>query len=283
MQLKMDVESKIRKILTDIDKCSDENDDKMTSEENIFENEQSFVATPVYMQPSIQITPATYFHPPNTPMIHLVSQLNSIQRLKPRYCNRRGRRPRSKQVVVERKLPLLPNKVESGHQIVRMNIISQDKPTSGDQIIFDKNIKTENHSIFISQDQPSILNPVFREESQCTTDIVTKSLRNNEVDMELTNNDTLISTAPTSPSRILKESDNQWINSEVADYSLSSLLGHLESPMKTNSTAGSLTGDDSRLSQDVDAQLQSLLTESSVDFAANFADLAAQVTKEIKK
>lgn len=50
----------------------------------------------------------------------------SIQRLKPRYCNRRGRRPRPRQVVVERKLPLLPNvKSETGRQIVQMNIISQ--------------------------------------------------------------------------------------------------------------------------------------------------------------
>ncbi|XP_018573736.1 protein cramped [Anoplophora glabripennis] len=280
VQLKRAMESKIRKMLTDIDKCTDEAEDKMTTE-NIFENEQSFVAAPVYIQPNIQLSPATYFHPPNTQMVHLVSQINSIQRLKPRYCNRRGRRPRSKPVVVERKLPLLPNKMESGHQIVRMNIISQES-TSTEQINFDtKNVKPENH-IFINQDQP-LSNPVFPEESHCATDIISKSLSNSDVVLQLANdNNILPSTAPSSPSRILKE-DNQWINSEVADYSLSSLLGHLESPIKANASVSNLTNDDSRLSQDVDAQISSLLTESSLDFSANFADLAAQVTNESGK
>lgn len=45
--------------------------------------------------------------------------------MQPRYCNRKGR-PRSKQVVVERKLPLLANKADSGRQIVQMNIVSQE-------------------------------------------------------------------------------------------------------------------------------------------------------------
>lgn len=55
---------------------------------------------------------------------------------------------------------------------------------------------------------------------------------------------------PPSPSRILKENENQWFNSEVADFSLSSFLGHLDSPVKPT-TAPSTTGDESRLSQDV--------------------------------
>lgn len=37
-----------------------------------------------------------------------------------------------------------------------------------------------------------------------------------------------------SPSVILKENESEWISSEVADFSLSSFLGHLESPMKGN-------------------------------------------------
>lgn len=41
--------------------------------------------------------------------------------------------------------------------------------------------------------------------------------------------------------KILKENENQWISSDVADYSLSSLLGHLDCPTKTN--------DDTRLSE----------------------------------
>lgn len=91
-------------------------------------------------------------------------------------------------------------------------------------------------------------------------------------------------TSPTSPSRILKENENQWLNAEVADFSLSSFLGHLDSPMKTSQTGGAINDDNTRLSltQDVDAHLQSLLTETSLDYTAKFADLAAQVT-DIKK
>lgn len=54
-------------------------------------------------------------------------------------------------------------------------------------------------------------------------------------------------TPPTSPSRILKENDNQWLNSEVVDFSLSSLLGQLESPIKNQPQAVISSIDDSRL------------------------------------
>ncbi|XP_018327452.1 protein cramped [Agrilus planipennis] len=91
------------------------------------------------------------------------------------------------------------------------------------------------------------------------------------------------STPPASPSRILKEIENQWITAEVADFSLSSFLGHLESPAKPDRVSPSpQVADDSRLSQDVDAHLQSLFSENSVDYMAKFADLAAQVTSEKK-
>lgn len=61
-------------------------------------------------------------------------------------------------------------------------------------------------------------------------------------------------TPPSSPSRILKENENQWLNSEVADFSLSSFLGHLDSPMKTPQTNPVMTNDDNTrlsLTQDV--------------------------------
>lgn len=58
-------------------------------------------------------------------------------------------------------------------------------------------------------------------------------------------------TPPTSPSRILKENDNNWLNSEVADFSLSSFLGHLESPMKPAQPSTSTAPEDNHLSQDV--------------------------------
>lgn len=60
--------------------------------------------------------------------------------------------------------------------------------------------------------------------------------------------DGIQNSAPPSPSRLLKENDNQWLNSEVADFSLSSFLGHLESPVKATQSAASIAGD---VSQDV--------------------------------
>lgn len=41
-------------------------------------------------------------------------------------------------------------------------------------------------------------------------------------------------TPSASPMRFLKENENQWLDSEIGDYSFSSLLGHLESPTKLN-------------------------------------------------
>ncbi|XP_071452983.1 protein cramped-like [Hetaerina americana] len=88
-------------------------------------------------------------------------------------------------------------------------------------------------------------------------------------------------TPPSSPSRILEETDGQWINSEVADFSLSSLLGHLDSPLKPSSTVTPGAADDLRLSSDVEAQLQCLMSENSVDYMAKFADLAAQIASDV--
>ncbi|KDR16417.1 hypothetical protein L798_09323 [Zootermopsis nevadensis] len=82
-------------------------------------------------------------------------------------------------------------------------------------------------------------------------------------------------TPPSSPLRILKEADNQWLNSEVADFSLSSFLGHLESPLKPATNVQNT--EDTRLFSDVEAQLQCLMSENSIDYMAKFADLAAQI------
>ncbi|KAG5892369.1 hypothetical protein JTB14_035983 [Gonioctena quinquepunctata] len=259
-QLKKAMESKIRKILTDIDKCTEEAEEKIVTEENMFES-ASLASSAVYIQPKISIPGVSYFQQHTTqssPMVRIVSQIDSIKRLTPRYCNRKGRKPRSKQVVVERKLPLLPNNVESGHQIVRMNIIPKEE----------SNLESTIRDIGF--DNPTTTSTDFAHQDPKTDDILGESLKSSGIDLE-----------PSSPSRILKEEENQWISAEVGDYSLSSLLGHLESPMKTSAPA-SLMGDDSRMSQDVDAQLHSLLTQSSVDFSASFADLAAQVVNDTK-
>lgn len=81
-------------------------------------------------------------------------------------------------------------------------------------------------------------------------------------------------TPPSSPSRILKEGEGQWLTSEVTDFSLSSFLGHLESPLKPN---GTTVGDDIHISTDVESHFQSLMTESSLDYTAKFADLAEKI------
>ncbi|KAI4463285.1 cramped protein [Holotrichia oblita] len=316
-----------------------------------------------------RLSPSILFRRPSSPNDILREQLDSIQRLKPRYCNRRGRRPRSKPVIVERKLPILANKVENGRQIVQMNIISQDNLTSTQRPIVPK-IQFEN----LNQESnlPNKLNPQYgsASASSSASTIVTNITFNNEViqtttktdqltrtyvavtsteengvehsvyttqanALDISDNATTLSrvgsptsisnllqmaleshgagnvmqtsevkedgsinfvgllsqnmstgnTPPTSPSRILKENENQWLNSEVADFSLSSFLGHLDSPMKTAQGNTAIAGDDNTrlsLAQDVDAHLQSLLTETSLDYTAKFADLAAQVT-DIKK
>lgn len=48
--------------------------------------------------------------------------------MRPKYCNRKGRPVRSKHVVVERMLPLLPKPPVNGHSIVTMKVISQITP-----------------------------------------------------------------------------------------------------------------------------------------------------------
>ncbi|CAH0775585.1 unnamed protein product [Bemisia tabaci] len=82
-----------------------------------------------------------------------------------------------------------------------------------------------------------------------------------------------------SPTRLLKDDENNWLSSEVGDFSFSSFLGHLESsPMKSSSN-----NEESKLMSDVEAQLQCLMSENSVDYTAKFADLAAQIAADTKK
>ncbi|XP_017783762.1 PREDICTED: protein cramped [Nicrophorus vespilloides] len=284
---------------------------------------------PIIIQP--KKFPPTIFRRPISPNDNLRAQIDSIQKLRPRYCNRKGRRPRSKQVVVERKLPLLANKADSGRQIVQMNIISQD--ITMPRQIAPKIVPQIENSVLLNECNSTFveatLTPVAVTSNQITGTYAISSLEENNINSEhimdnattpsrvgsptsisnlldlalqshvsnggvkenitsfvgiLSENNIATSTPPTSPSRILKENENQWLNSEVADFSFSSFLGHLESPMKATQSTSTITNDDSRLglTQDVDAQLQSLLTESSLDYTAKFADLAAQMTDSKK-
>lgn len=54
-----------------------------------------------------------------------------LQKFRPRYCNRRGRSVRSKNVVVQRMLPLLP-KAPNGHAMVTLKVIPQTSQLSGE-------------------------------------------------------------------------------------------------------------------------------------------------------
>ncbi|KAK0162856.1 hypothetical protein PV327_006598 [Microctonus hyperodae] len=78
----------------------------------------------------------------------------------------------------------------------------------------------------------------------------------------------------TSATQILKEGEGQWLNSEVADYSLSSFLGQFESPIKGSQRSQLEV---SRPSSDVVSQMQGLMGENSVDYMAKFANLASQI------
>ncbi|XP_077293210.1 cramped chromatin regulator [Arctopsyche grandis] len=89
-----------------------------------------------------------------------------------------------------------------------------------------------------------------------------------------------------SPSHLLKENDEHWLTSGVGDFSLSSFLGHLEgtplTSVKTDASS-SLKDSSSAPSSHVDTQLQCLMSETSIDYMAKFADLAAQVAADNSK
>lgn len=80
---------------------------------------------------------------------------------------------------------------------------------------------------------------------------------------------------PASPSTLLKDDESQWLNTE--DFSLSSFLGHLESPMKATSDPSQDNHQPTSISSDVETHMQCLMTDSSLDYVAKFADLAAQI------
>ncbi|XP_044749049.1 protein cramped [Coccinella septempunctata] len=211
-----------------------------------------------------------------TPPVHLIAQLDSIEKLKPKYSIRKGRRLITKQLVVERELPLMP-KASSGHQIVCMNIISRGGKNSSHQTSVG-NGEQETDTGAIECDTDNNFEQVVCMEEDCrrfSEVIENKSadtnMNANEMDgtYQPNNLDALLDpTRSLSPSVLLKENENQWISSDVADFSLSSFLGHLESPMKSHED----------VTEDVvDCQFRSLLTENSFDYTAKFADLANKV------
>lgn len=225
----------------------------------------------------------------------------------PRYCNRKGR-PRTKQVVVERRLPLLANKADSG-RIVQMNIISKDVAVSQPRPIAARQLpaETSNHDQIstnstatfstvdisspevrstqvsntlqvVQSDQSQIhiesqsdnggINNDLLDNATTLSRVSSPTSISNLLDMALENTDgnvdrqrgdgitnfvgllsDRVDTPSCSPSRLLKENDNQWINAEVQDFSFSSFLGHLDSsPVKTTSVNNIVNSEDTRMS-----------------------------------
>lgn len=102
-----------------------------------------------------------------------------------------------------------------------------------------------------------------------------------------------LSTPPMSPFKLAPAApDPTWLNGESSDFSLSTLLNTLDSPLKAvtqvepprvvpeapilaleTSTMDSI----SRMAPDVDTHLQCLMNENSIDYVAKFADLAAKI------
>lgn len=75
----------------------------------------------------------------------------------------------------------------------------------------------------------------------------------------------------------------QWLNNEGSNLSLGALLNSFESPLKAAALPTGPPDSNSNLESrlpDVESHLQSLMNESSLDYASKFADLAAQIARQ---
>lgn len=221
-----------------------------------------------------------------------LNTLKQLQTFRPKFCNRRGR-SRSRGVFVQRLLPLLPKSTPkpvvvalkviapSSSQQIPVQVGGEIKDTPVDTSVAGTSIVSSNEGAHHIESSSGLLTQK-NETSASITELVPKNtedpLSSNTFrgilgsgsEGDLGDDDT----PPTSPSRILKEGESQWLNSEVTDFSLSSFLGHLESPLKSN---GATSSDDIQISTDVESHFQSLMTESSLDYTAKFADLAEKI------
>lgn len=170
--------------------------------------------------------------------------------------------------MVERKLALQPNRLDNKHQLVTMNIVSHSQTNSlnsNDINIDNNNIRDLQTPIFaISSNNDNDTNDddgIIKTNSDNVNNNIEKLMNeqpssnhknfNGNKLFFIINRYCLIilfvgllseqnssSALPISIAKILREDDdNQWGTSDVTDFSLSSFLGHLESPDKTtNST-----------------------------------------------
>jgi len=177
-----------------------------------------------------------------------------LDKFKTRFC-KRGRTVRQKSLVIQRVLPI----------VSASNIPSENLTTDASKI--------DGSSLCQMQTDKTAINA---NEAQDKT-----FLEALEPSGDAKNSNSII----TSATQILKEGEHQWLNSEVADFSLSSFLGQLESPMKGSqrSQTGEQIMEDTRPSSDVVSHMQCLMGENSVDYMAKFANLASQIASDENK
>ncbi|XP_017886991.1 protein cramped [Ceratina calcarata] len=168
--------------------------------------------------------------------------------------SKRGRTVRRKSLVVQRVLPLMS---ATNNSLEEVPSNSQETDKANDVLLNNNEQSDKSQSIIINE----------------------ASDKNFLDELEVARDPKPTNSIITSATQILKEGEHQWLNSEVADFSLSSFLGQLESPTKKN-------GDnivEDRPPSDVVSQMQCLMGESSVDYMAKFANLASQFVSDDNK
>ncbi|KAG7202399.1 hypothetical protein KM043_018715 [Ampulex compressa] len=182
---------------------------------------------------------------------------SQLDKFKTRFC-KRGRTVRQKSLVVQRVLPIIS--APNADAVANVQVIQETDETP----IIGCNTDSDKVSIADVNESPS----------------------KNFLDvLEVTRDAKPTNSIITSATQILKEGEHQWLNSEVADFSLSSFLGQLESPMKGSqrSQAGDHIAEDARPSSDVVSHMQCLMGENSIDYMVKFANLASQIASDESK
>ncbi|CAL1687524.1 unnamed protein product [Lasius platythorax] len=178
-----------------------------------------------------------------------------LDKFKTRFC-KRGRTVRQKSLVIQRVLPIVSTQ----------NMPSESLTTDASKIGGSSLCQTQTDKI-VAVNASEVQDKSFLDALETNADAK--------------NSNSII----TSATQILKEGEHQWLNSEVADFSLSSFLGQLESPMKGSqrSQAGEQIMEDTRPSSDVVSHMQCLMGENSVDYMVKFANLASQIASDENK
>lgn len=134
--------------------------------------------------------------------------------MRPRYCNRKGRPVRSKHVVVERMLPLLPKNPVNGHSIVTMKVISHLTP------------RPIAPKAPVEEETPE---SSTKEKTDSIAMEITETAQNNNVTLFIAQNDVPevsipVMANPTSPTSISNFLDLDIPNTDTNDLILSSTV-----------------------------------------------------------